>query len=200
MPTELRDEFEKSLDPGWSWLAEDPANWSLTAVPGSLQITAGRGHVKQDTISNLLLRSAPSGNSFEIETKMTFEPTGNFQFAGLLVYESSSSFLQAGRAYCTSAPCVGDGLYFDLTENNIFVPPNHATRIPATDTVYLRLQRDGGSYSFSYSLDGQTWTAAGEHLSNIVPRFIGLVAGQSESGSRPAVFDYFQWTIQSQDA
>jgi len=198
-PTYFRDDFENKLDSSWNWLAEDTANWSLTTVPGSLQITAGPGQVKNENISNILLRSAPAGNSFEIGTKLTFRPTAHFQFAGLLVYESPSNFMQAGRAYCAPAPCVGDGLYFDLTENNSIVPPNHGTSAPAGNTVYLRLRRHGSTYLFAYSPDGQSWTTVGEHVSSLLPRFVGLVA-QSESGSVPAVFDYFDWTEQTQDA
>src|SRR5688500_635089 len=37
-PRFFRDDFDQTIDSGWNWVREDPKNWSLTAVPGSLQI------------------------------------------------------------------------------------------------------------------------------------------------------------------
>ena len=59
-PNFFRDDFIGSLDSKWSWVRENPLNWSLTTVPGSLQINVTGGYVPQHTNSNLLLRPAPS--------------------------------------------------------------------------------------------------------------------------------------------
>ena len=109
-PSFFRDDFVKMLDAQWSWIREDPRNWSLEIVPGALQINAGKGFVLAHTNTNLLLRPAPEGN-FQIETQITFQPTDNFDFAGLIVYETDSNFIQAGHGFCGSVDCVGDGLY-----------------------------------------------------------------------------------------
>ena len=109
-PNYFRDEFDNTLAEGWEWRNEDPHNWSLTDVPGSLQINVDGGEVSDDSIRNLLLRDAPSGD-FQIETKVTIHPQANFQFAGLIIYESPSNLIQAGRAFCDLPEvCLGEGL------------------------------------------------------------------------------------------
>lgn len=190
----FRDDFEGNLGPGWQWLREDPSNWSLTQVFGSLQINAGSGHVNSEGNSNLLLRSIPLGD-FRIETSLFFLPVANFQFAGLIVYESSQNFIQAGRAFCTgSEDCVGDGYYMDLYLGGVFVPPNFASAFTDAVPVYLRITSRGNTYVFESGADGIGWDFRGTVTSDINPVQIGLVAGQSTAGMVPAVFDYFEAT------
>src|SRR5690349_7906298 len=42
-PKFFRDDFNNTLDTEWSWVREDPLNWSLTALPGALQINVAGG-------------------------------------------------------------------------------------------------------------------------------------------------------------
>src|SRR5688500_14684177 len=53
-PNYFRDDFDTNLATGWQWLNENPNNWSLTAVPGNLQINVDGGQVSDETITNLL--------------------------------------------------------------------------------------------------------------------------------------------------
>jgi len=189
----FRDDFDGSLDSGWEWVREDDGSWSLTAAPGFMQINARSGDVNKETITNLLLRSIPSG-TIQIETKITFQPVANFQFAGIIMYESPSNFVQAGRAYCEgeNPRCVSDGFYMDYYEGGSFVVPNYAGPFSENDTVYLRLIRRENTYTLQTSTDGETWTLRGTTTSNMNPLQIGLVAGQNTSSVVPAVFDYFE--------
>jgi len=189
----FRDDFDNSLNAGWEWLREDASNWSLAAIPGSLQINVRSGDVNKETITNLLLRAIPSGN-IQIETRITFQPVVNFQFAGIIIYESPSNFVQVGRAYCEgeNPRCVGDGFYMDYYEGGSFVVPNYAGLFSGSDTVYLRLIRRGNTYTLQTSTDGETWTLRGTTTSNMNPLQIGLAAGQNTSSVIPAVFDYFE--------
>ena len=190
-PNYFRDEFDNKLGDGWGWLHEDPSNWSLTAVPGSLQINVGGGQVSDETITNLLLRAAPSGD-FQIETKVTFRPNADFQFAGLIIYESPPNLIQAGRAFCDLPDvCVGEGLYVDYYNNGSFVTPNFAAAYTESE-IYLRLIRQGDTYTFQSSSDGSEWILRGGTVSSMDSLQIGLVAGQNTSGIIPALFDYFE--------
>ena len=190
-PVSFRDDFEGSLGLGWQWIREDSANWSLTAVPGSLQINVDKGHVISADNSNLLLRNAPL-QDFRIETKVNVHPVANFQFAGLIIFESPDNFVQAGRAFCTGNPsCVGDGLYMDYYEGGAFVAPNFASPFTQADPVYLQITREGNSYTFQTSVDGTNWELRGTTTSEMKPVQIGLITGQSSSGVIPAQFDYF---------
>lgn len=194
-PVYFRDDFDSRLGANWEWINEDSSNWSLTAVPGTLQINAGPGSVYDDTIMNLLLRPAPAGD-FQFETKVTFQPNADFQFAGLIAYESPLNYIQAGRAFCGSLPtCVGNGLYIDYYRNGEFKLPNFAVAYSETDEIYLRLVRNRGTYVFHTSPDGNEWTLQGGQTSAGQPTQIGLVAGQSRAGTIPALFDYFEVRI-----
>jgi len=191
-PNFFRDDFIETLDAQWGWVREDPSNWSLATIPGSLQINVGGGYVQAQTNFNLLLRPAPAGN-FQTETQITFRPEDNFQFAGLIVYESDSDFIQAGRGYCRSTGCAGEGLYMDSYKKGVVVKPNFGQTYKEIDPILLRLSRQGDTYTFEASTDSKVWFTIGSHTSEINPLQIGLVTGQKLGGIvLPAVFDYFE--------
>jgi serine/threonine protein kinase len=185
----FRDEFETQLGEGWTWLAEDSARWSLTEVPGWLQIMASDASFDGPSFpTNVLLREAPVGD-FEITTLLRFTPMSNFQFAGLVVFQDKANVLQFGRAFCDLADsCMGDGIYFDNFEGG-FIVENHKTKIGGSE-VYLRLQRVGNTYMGYYSEDGETWILLGEHVRDFPQPRIGLMSAQAAQQIQ-AGFDYF---------
>jgi beta-xylosidase len=191
-PPLFRDDFDQVLDAHWDWIREDPLHWSLTNQPGSLQINVTDGYVVAHSNSNLLVRPAPEGN-FQIETQITFRPMRDFQFAGLILYQDDSNFIQAGRAHCDSVECVGTGLYMDHYIQGRIVKPNFGQRYGSIDPLLLRLSRRESNYTFEASLDGHVWFLIGSHTSDIEPVQVGLVAGQHLRGDvLPAVFEYFE--------
>jgi len=195
-PVLFRDDFD-SGELGFEWhiVNENPDRYSLAGSPGWLEISAGRGEARSGDIENLVVHQVPEGD-FELETLLRFQPGANFQFAGLLIFESGADYLQFGRAFCNAAPprCVGDGLYLDAIVDGNFAGDNFAAPSPAGDSVYLRLRKEGTNYTTYFSSDGSQWLLHGTQTSEMLPLFIGLLAGQSRSGSRPAQFDYFQIT------
>ena len=193
-PLLFRDDFEGTLGEGWSWTNENVDFWNLTNNPGWLEITALSGNVGGEGGKNILLRKAPDGN-FELETHVKFQPEGNFQIAALVIYESGANFTQFGRAFCGPCPA-GDGYYFDLFVDSTFTGENFAVSIPPTmDTIYLRLRREGNTYTSYGSEDGVDWQVIGIHTTEMSPGFVGLYAGQAaNSNPKPAQFDYFTIT------
>jgi len=191
-PHFFRDDFNGALDAGWGWVREDPQNWNMTALPGSLQINVAGGYVAAQTNPNLLLRPAPEGN-FQIETQITFRPTQNYQFAGLMIYDNDSNFIQAGRGYCSSAGCPGAGLYMDHYKKGIVVKPDFGQPYKEIDPLLLRLSRRETTYTFEASTNGKVWFIVGSHTSEMMPLQIGLVTGQRLRGQNiPATFEYFE--------
>ena len=191
-PNFYRDDFNGDLAAPWTWVRENAKNWSLATVPGALQISVSQGYVSSHTNTNLLLRPAPAGN-FQIETQMTFSPEDNFQFAGLIIYESDSNFIQAGREYCKAANCVGQGLYMNYYKNGYVVAPDFGQPYREIDPILLRLSRRADTYLFEASTDGKVWFVIGSHTSTMAPLQIGLVTGQRIKGNPiSASFDYFE--------
>lgn len=188
----FRDEFVETLDAQWSWVREDSTNWSLAAIPGALQINVSDGYVLAHSNSNLLLRPAPEGN-FQLETQVTFDPRHNFEFAGLIIYESDSNFIQAGRGYCSSVDCIGDGLYMNSYQKGVVIKPSFGQPYTYNTPVFLRLTRRDDTYTFENSQNGDVWFFIGRHTSTINPLQIGLVASQNLRGEiLPAIFGYFE--------
>ena len=191
----FRDDFDGSLAAGWGWVREDPAHWNLADVPGSMRIILQPGGLIFNTANNLLLREAPASN-FEIATLVRFTPTSNFQFAGLLIYQDPSNAIQFGRAFCNwPDKCVGNGIYFDNIQYGELGGSNYATVTPNPSQAYLRLRREGATYTGYYSEDGANWTVIGQHTSNLTSFRVGLIAAQAYEAETIADFDYF--TIQA---
>jgi serine/threonine protein kinase len=186
----FRDDFAGQLAEGWTWLDEDPTKWSLSAVDGSLQIMTSDASFDGPYLPlNILLRDAPAGD-FEISTALHFAPTSNFQAAGLVVFQGQGDVLQFSRAFCDVVnACVGDGVYFDNFENGSVTGSNYHTAFHGS-VIYLRLQREGNTYTSYYSEDGQNWIMTGKHVRDFSQIKVGLIAAQSQT-EIPAVFEYF---------
>jgi len=205
MPATWVDHFSTaSLDGAWTWIREDPTRWSLTANTGYMRLFTHGGSLYQDIndLKNMLIQSAPATN-FLIETKVDFEPTENFQAAGLLLYFDDDNYLALLRAYCDRpAPtCLGNGIYFDKEVAGVAASENFPTTTVSLSEAYLRIVRTGDLYTGYFSEDGTNWTLVGSHelvtdpLALLGSLRIGIMAGQNGSVSAadiPADFDYFK--------
>jgi len=190
----FQDDFTGQLAEGWTWLEEDPTKWSLSAVDGSLQIMTSDASFDGPYLPlNILLRDAPPGD-FEITTALHFTPTSNFQNAGLVIFQSQKDVLQLSRAFCDIVnACIGDGVYFDNFENGSVTGSNYNVAFHGS-VIYLRLQREGNTYTSYYSEDGQNWIMTGQHARDFSQIKVGLIAAQSQT-EIPAVFDYFTMNL-----
>src|SRR3990170_393434 len=183
------DDFSgTTLEDRWSFIDEDSTHWSLTARPGFLRITTQGG------MRNRLLQAIPEGE-YSIRTRLLFEPTENFQFAGLVVYGDADNYLQFGRAYCDIPPpfCVGNGIYFDHIEGGELVGSSFPVNTTSLDEAYLLLMRQGDDYTAYVSENGAAWTMVGTHTIGFAPTGFGVEAGNQtiEPAEIPADFDNF---------
>jgi beta-xylosidase len=171
----------------WSWQREDPSHWSLDARPGFLRITTQTGGVigPGGDQNNVLLTPAPSGD-YRITTRVNITPSETFQFAALQVYQDDDNYVQINRAY------VGTGMVdFDLEVGGAVT----GTQVPepATD-LYLRIVKQGSTYSGYYSLDGGSWTLVAEYSADLTDAQVGVGAANNlaDVAEIPADFDFFQ--------
>lgn len=191
-PTIWSDEFDGVLDLSWYWINEITTGWNMDTT-GFLTIdtsTVGTGD------ENLLLRGVTEGD-FSIETRLLFEPTSNFQFAGLVIFMDADNFLQFGRAYCgyLDFGCVGNGIYFDYVLNDQLSGDNFATAVGNQAEAFLRLERRGGQIKGFYSNDGNAWIEIGTHWipEESMISGVGLTSSNNQEGMIiPAYFDYFE--------
>lgn len=188
----IREEFDGKLSPGrdWTWLRNDPSNWSLTATPGWLRINLSTLSYLNGLPSNVLTTPAPQGD-FDIRASVKFSPAQNFEFAGLIILFDETSVLQAGRAFCNLGNCPGSGFYFDNIQNKSAVEGNFGTAVAAAQSL-VRIVRQGSMYTAYYQTDGVNWVVIGSHTVNRQPVSVGLIAAQAPSAGTYAEFDYFE--------
>ena len=192
----FRDDFDESYNPEWTWIRVDDDQWNLTDNPGFLRVNLTHtSDAYAGGPDSLLLRFIEEEN-FEIVTRVLFKPERNFQRVGLVIYENRDNFVGLLRAYADVGNNPGNAIYFDNISPD--VPgyddadyQNFATRIADPSDVYLKLRRDGNTYTGYYSLDGQSWTLIGEHRSPIEPVSYGLLIGSSDQPIS-AEFDFFE--------
>jgi opacity protein-like surface antigen len=196
----FRDDFDGTMDTGWSWFQSAEPGYSLTHTAGWLRLNLSSGSFRGAAPpENVLVRPAPTGN-FSLGTYLRFNPHNNFELAGLAVVFDDQSVLQFGRAGCfLEAPtpeCMGDGLYFDNLQNSAAVGGNFATPALLGLDYVLRLERQGSVYTASYTDSNGAGGVVGSHTVDKAPVSIGLIAAQSTAASPYADFDYFEMTSQ----
>jgi hypothetical protein len=188
----FQDDFQNILANDWQWLNENPANWSLQKVPGSLQIMVQPGYVNFKNASNVLLMPAPEGN-FQIETMLNVPESWRTHFAGLLLYESEKNFIQAGHAYCNPIyRCVGEGIYLEeFNQGYALLDPYVAQEYSGTK-LGLRLVYKDGRLTFLSSPNGTVWYRINESVVGFKILQVGLAASQNLEDPSAVTFDYFQ--------
>lgn len=183
----LCDYFDSAtLDPQWSWVREDPTHWSLTDNPGYLSIRMQHGgpYGTCNNNRNTLLQTAPTDN-FEVVTCVTFNPTLNYQQAGLIVYQDTDNYVRLTRLHYEK----GGGVQF-------FKEVGASTTAKAVGcdltTTYLKIRKQDSTYTGYWSKDGVNWNQVYQytdvHLSNLK---VGLAAFLGSGYTEiPANFDY----------
>ena len=189
---EWSDDFDGALKSDWEWVREVSWNWTVSERVGYLRIFTERGGLLLDTNNarNLLLREAPSGD-YTIQTYVEFEPTADFQMAGLLIYDDDDNFLMLGRAYC--ARCGGNKIYFDYEEDGESLGGEWLTT-PTLDCAYLKIVKQGSTYSGYYKEEDSDWTLVGQyHDVGVRAEGVGLAAfeGSDTDNWLDADFAYF---------
>jgi beta-xylosidase len=182
------DDFQgPALDRRWSWSREDPTHWSLSARPGYLRIITQTGGMYETTEKqkNLLLMPAPKGD-FRIVTKCTIDPAENFQYAGLMVYQGRNNYVQINRAFTD-----GNSFNFDIETGG--APINKRVAASAT-TFYLRITKQGDTYTGDFSLDGEAWKTVGQGAASLVDSKVGICAANNlpRKPQISADFDFFE--------
>lgn len=193
----FRDDFSGELQPGWTWVNENPDRWKITD-DGWLQILAEDGYLVDGTQSNLLFRDLPEGN-FAVTVHLIAAPDSNFQQAAIFLYEDVHSYVAINRGYCEPCfPGKGNGIFVDYKVNDQFRwSSGLRTQIDSID-VYLRLvSKDKIIYAY-YALLPDEWqllTRLGEFFEFTK---VGLGASNIDNGGVDSnlvgSYDYFEIT------
>ena len=183
----VSDTFDKEV-PGsqWSWVREDPLNWSLSREPGSLLLIAGKGDIVQDNCeaTNILLQSANSDWTVDTKIRCLTTPNSPARNAGLVAYGSDDHFVKFVRTATfnfrrpADAGPAADQLRLLVEENgqqksvvNLSLEGKELG-----EELWLRLVKKGDAYTAWYSLDGKKYEEMGTAKTLIEDVRVGVMA------------------------
>jgi beta-glucosidase len=172
------DEFNSpAIAKQWTWIRENPSNWSLSKKAGSLVITSGKGDLQaaNNNAENVLLQSA--NTDWVVESKLVFSrrPSGFSQSGGLLAYQDDDNYIKLaygaggggrgfGRGYGRPDGTQSGSVLLVTEENG---NQKNAAVLSMTDiikdnnTLYLRFEKKGDLYTASCSPDGKNFKNVG---------------------------------------
>lgn len=198
------DDFTDGLGAGWSWLREDPTvavgNGKLSWPVGTTDI------VGRSNNSPLLLRDAPAGDRWIMETKLHLElgenDIRNYQQAGLIVHRGDDDFIRLGHV------AVWGTRWSEFGRELVARPSDGATiygsaavGAPADDLwmriAYHRNTAGEHVYRAGISRDGSKWTWGASWVlpAGAAPR-VGIYAHGDQTPAAPdavADFDYVRF-------
>ena len=200
------------LAAGWSFIAttvtgatrntevttgQPTLDYNQSTHPGVVRIQLGSGedYASSNNSQNMLFRLLPPTWT-SIRLKLAaFNPTVNYQQAGLMVYQDDDNYFYVSRLF-GNAPSVET--FFEATGSDI-----HLNRLglTATTNIILRIDRTSpNNYTSFYSIDGgQTWVTIASGSTNLTNAKLAIQQGTDPTGTFPTV-DYAWVEINSQDS
>jgi len=169
----VNEEFNNSsLGKQWSWVRENPADWSLSKKPGTLTITSKEGDLQaaNNNAGNILLQSA--NTDWVIESKLLFskKPSGFSQNGGLIIYQDDDNYIKlvygaAGFGFGRPGNNQSGSVLLVTEENgntkNI-ATLNMADIIKNDNMLFFKLEKKGDRYIASCSADGVKYQHVGK--------------------------------------
>lgn len=194
------DEFNgPNINPSWYWYNENPLNWSLSKSPGNLQITSTEGDwvdACEPDVENLLLLQ-PNLPDYVLTTKLDFNPTANFQQAGLIAFEDNYTRVKLSAAY-NNEQFSGQIIEFVMVLDGVRTNRYHVAA-DLTQPIYLKLEKSGNIYTGYYSYDNNTFSAFPQVTAPEFSEYnVGVYANNScyyNVPDIPANFDYIHVSV-----
>jgi hypothetical protein len=179
---------------GLLWFMRAPA----AAAPDShIRILTQRGDItspKADPHAGTLRLFGELGAAEDVIVRLTFRPDRERQHAGLIVWEGPRRFVTLERRF-TSHNYIAFGYEYES-----YLDGHPITQIDDPDAqsgapLWLRIRRDGNTYTAFTSVDGRAWRPVGDPLELpkplVHPRAgIFAVNGRRDSPSIPADFEF----------
>ncbi|MDG4831224.1 ThuA domain-containing protein [Solwaraspora sp. WMMD1047] len=201
-PVDPSDEFTgDSLDKcRWNAIVrEDPAAYRI--VDGQLRIDVPNGDIytaNNTDPTNFILQDAPDGD-WTMETKVDGSLLDEqYQQGGLLVYGDDDNYLKFDFVLDNTAGATPSRRIEFRNEIDAVIQDPQPGATGLTSAVwYLRVTKEGDTYTAAYSADGTEWTALEPLTSTALgddPK-IGLFSlSGNQTASKTVAFDYFRLT------
>ncbi|MPZ26525.1 MAG: hypothetical protein GEV12_08720 [Micromonosporaceae bacterium] len=185
------DEF--SVSPlGSHWQVVRPLGVGSAEVSGgrlALSVPAGASH--DPWTSNDAVRAVQPVADGDLSLQAGFDsmPSAGYQMQGLTVEQASDSFLRFEVHH------TGSQLRLFASTTGSGTPKTRvSSALPALTTVHLRVARSGGTWTLSWSGDGNSWTVATSFAHPLsvtrVGPFVGNYRGAGTAPAFTALVDY----------
>ncbi len=196
----FRDDFTESLQPGWIWLNENPANWEITEE-GWFRIESEDLALLGDHYqNNLLMINVPADINFRVDAHVNAATTSNFQQASIFLFEDEDNYFSVNRGYCDLCSPKGSGIYSDYMFKGE-MSFSFKGRAIDTDDVYLRItvNRETKTLIAYYAVEPDQWIQLRRIPLLYDINLVGLGSANSDNGTFDdnliALFDYFEISI-----
>ncbi|MGO1739552.1 MAG: family 16 glycoside hydrolase [Actinomycetaceae bacterium] len=190
------DEFDGTAIDTCRWEVIDYDPELAEVADGAYHVTTTDADifgVDNFVVPNILRNRVLTGDEWTVETMFTADLESSYQQGGLMVYADADNYVKIEPMfYGGFAPLVVelvsevDG---DLSRSD------DLTSLPLADEYYVRLTRDGDTFTGAYSTDGETWqempeAVTNDQLEDSGPGIYALGARQLEPTT--VSFDYFR--------
>ena len=196
----FRDDFTNGLGAGWTIERQDNSFFLPNDRPGFIRLVTTTGGLSDQTLPNVIVR--PASGDFILDNRVEFAPDQDRQFAGLLVTAPDGS----GVIYGTTRGANGRGL---AAVAGAAGSSSTSTSVAGytSDSVYLRLERTGSTFTLSYSSDGTAFSSlatGGSKVTVTLPNDVnvGFFVTNGDctdncNTNTPADFDFFQISVRN---
>ena len=193
------DEFDGSTLDAERWDASVRQNQNASVGGGQLTILTEPGDIYQNDTTpppnNFILQdSSHAGENWTIETRVDSRVNGGYGQGGLIAYVDGNNYVKLDPISDAGQTRINR---IELRTEIAGTPTGPASDpqiADGTGTVfYLRLNKNGESYTGEFSRDGTTWLPAGTVTNPMADPDFGVFAfGPQADGQGDAVtFDYF---------
>ncbi|MEE6283178.1 ThuA domain-containing protein [Georgenia sp. MJ170] len=197
-PIGPNDDFDGTVLDGCRWDVVRPDAEHLRVADGHLEIDAVAGDVygtDNTDPSNFVLQQLEG--DWTVETLVDASAFGQqYEQAGLIAYGDDDNYVKIDTLTTnTAGGTVARGLEIRSEIDGVVQDPQPSASELTHGVWHLRLQKQGDTFTGSYSADGETWTEF-ESLTNAAVASSGRVGlfalGAASTASPTATFDYFR--------
>lgn len=176
-------------EPSDKWTVQDDAsNWSIDGEKDELTIRAERGSdwAGSTGTKSIFLTEPNSADGFTAVVKLHNKTTAHWEEAGLVFFKDHNNYVALERKHNG-----GDPKLAVTTEKNAQPGEDPRMNDISNDVLWLKLVKNGDTFTGYYSEDGQAWTEIRSVTNDALSGGkVGVIACNSENKT-PFTFSHF---------
>lgn len=177
---------------GWQAGGSEANSYDLTLNPGALTLVGGPNTDQWRSVDSAPAIIYPVSGDFLAEVKVVFAPDENYQTAGIGIRSvGEPTWLRIARIYDS-----GNKLAVSASDGGNSSPLSVAEYVD--DTVWLRVQRRGSIFNFSYSTNGSNWVELEKDLVFELPGDAELFLNAYSTANTGVVAQFSEFSVEPQ--